>query len=518
MAEPALVVHAFFVTGPAGADDGPGAALPPPPPVPGEPAAPVPWREALRPLWRRCRELGITEAVPGASWPQDPPEAPLPPWPDGSGFQVLAAGTRAGGPPVRQAVLYRCQDVLGLSVALDPADPARGWDDLDDAWPADLLGTLGTVRLYLGLVPGQIGAARAESALSPVRAESAWVVLPGGFALAALAEAPPPGGSAAPPARRLTVLAAPEHESALYDLVWADGGRPGVQPLTRHLLNAAKLHYEAQVYRRDQHYRAARIAVQDSTRRLSVLLDRASGAGEPLPVRELIAGQTALLAATARTNGLVGALGDLVAMRRTVQGLAQALRRPPVVDRHAPPGPDTVSGSDLALADWLEACIDDDTALLGTVRDTAAAVSEAAGTVIRDLLNAREQRVMVAQTALLGGLVTALAAIQSFGIKIDVAGPARKPLVLTLAALSVAVPVAALQFSQRLPGARFGRLAAWAAGAAGCCLGWLGMGLLAAAGHRTGPAWTVAAAALCGALTAGAVHLAGRRARAPRGP
>ncbi|MFC8308591.1 CATRA conflict system CASPASE/TPR repeat-associated protein [Streptomyces olivaceus] len=490
ISEPALVAHFFFSLTSAADTADPGFG-------------PSAWRTDVQPLWDRCFALGITDPLPGAEWSVVLPER----LPDDEGFRVVAAGTRAG-PGVVQAVLYRYQDVLGLTVLLAPSGMGS-WAELDDEWPHDLSGTLGTVRLYVGLVSGRLTPVTADRAVSPQHPGLAWHMLRSGAALAPLRDVPTATGAAAE--RSAVLLGRADREAALYELCWADGDRPGLQPLTRYFLNAARLRYQARVYDRDQrHYRRAKTSAEQCARQLTRLLELAGRSGAGLASRELVAGQSALLVSMTQTNGVVGALGSLLTMRRAAQGFTDALCRALGISPRDPPPTGTVPGADLALAGWLDDRIESDIALLTVVRDTAGEVSATAGSLVRDLLGAREQRVTVVQTSLLGGLVMALAAIQSFGIRMDVPGPMQTPLVFVLGALAVTAPILALRLAQWLPGVSFGPLVPWTVGGLGCCLGWLAMGWATAAGHAVTPGWTVGVSLASGALSAGGVLAAGR--------
>ncbi|MGW0988818.1 CATRA conflict system CASPASE/TPR repeat-associated protein [Streptomyces sp. NPDC002486] len=247
----------------------------------------------LRAVWDGCAvRLGMSvPALPGIG--TDFPAEPA--WT--GALRLRAAVEDPGRSGQFQALLYSVHDVTGIAVVLDPA-PGRSWAELerlwDDAVPAlpaasATPGLLGTVRVHrllhpasplpdasltdallelrrdLGTTPG------AAAQFQPPVPPGSWVRTTAGFALC---EVPASTAMEAAGDRRLLALASESAEEAFDCWSWVDG-TSRLAPLTRYLLHASKLRYEAGVHARSQEAsHSAQFAVDAQVEMLTELYPR----------------------------------------------------------------------------------------------------------------------------------------------------------------------------------------------------------------------------------------------------
>jgi nucleoside phosphorylase len=216
----------------------------------------------LRRVWRGCVDgLGMTEDIPAVSVPADPPAI----WPTSAPGSLPAvepvAARRRGGEGVWQAMWVRDHDVACVSVALSSpgsrwAQLCMDWTEATGAVPMGAL--LGVVEVYTRLVAGD-GPVGADTDLATVFAAD----LPSGVV----------GGRSVDPRwphrgvgtrdgfgiwqttprsadgwlRRLVILGSEARDPWLSAFAWSPG-QLGLAPLTRYLLDAARLAYEVRVW------------------------------------------------------------------------------------------------------------------------------------------------------------------------------------------------------------------------------------------------------------------------------
>ncbi|MGN9912118.1 CATRA conflict system CASPASE/TPR repeat-associated protein [Phytohabitans sp. LJ34] len=199
-----------------------------------------PWAEAayrqVRRIWVGVGDLlAATEPVDDRRPPVDLPAtcALLPTGP------ILAARQR---PDQRvQAILRREHDVVVLSVGWRADPDAPTWAGCEREWDAVAAGgtgeLLGVVRLYLGITP--------TATTDAVAAGDLWQrdgVSVAGCTLWEL----PPFDDHHRAERRILAVAPDESHEVLSGLVWSGGGG-AIAPLTRYLVDAAKIRYELRV-------------------------------------------------------------------------------------------------------------------------------------------------------------------------------------------------------------------------------------------------------------------------------
>ncbi|GAB3988972.1 hypothetical protein GCM10029978_112760 [Actinoallomurus acanthiterrae] len=434
MREQALLVHAFCGVG--------------------EPTGR--WRRSAERLWAAFAALGETRGlVAGTS--ADVPSDLRP----GDEFTVLAT-CGVDRPGVYQAVLYQEHDVVGFMAVLSP-EAAREWRELDEEWPRDATGDLGTVRIFLGVsdrpldepVGGRL--AREDAPVgTPFRRED-------GIVLWELPEGRIPGR---PPVRRLAMLTDDAHERDMYAWAWTTGERVTLQPLARYLLSAAKIRHATWVRNRSLWFREAGRRVDAATDRLVGMLDRSEHTASGLA--ELTEGQAELAGAVNSTAGLVAALRDLRKMRISAKIAADQMNA--TVTAGAP-SRDTFLDRDQRIHCILDQQLGADIGYLEATLESAVQVGQAARAVITERLAEHSRRLTVLQTSLLGTLLMALAVVQALQYKVPLPRRLHAPLIAVLAGLAFALPLVAerLGHTNRLGG--FERIAGTLAGGT---LGWLG--------------------------------------------
>lgn len=504
----------------------------------------------VRGAWDECGRSGMDRPVPGVP---STDMAPLPGGPVG-GYRVLAARQQEGD-GIRQALLYQTHDVLGTAVLLAPdGDGIPGgepsWLLLETARsPAAAPGGLGAARVLLGVTAHPLSTGEDLARVGALLPDLVAGARPGrwqydgrptgqGFAVWEIPQDADPAGPAAdvaaPPRRRLVVLAPVALERELD--AWAWHSRDRLAPLTRYLLHAAKLRYQAAVFDASRH-RELRRRVEEAT-------DRARTASRLLrgnprtALREALDTRAVLVDLRTDTDGLITAAARLRVMSRTVRiaraNLAAsvaggaAVLLPGVADTRDTGGAsllagaedivdlDNPFGNDERLGLGLERQLDDDAEYLAATLDASAEVAREAAALVESHLADHRAQLALLQSSLLGALLMSLTVVQAFGYRVPIPGPLRAPVIALLAALALLLPVAAAGWSRStVRQGPFPALTHTLPATVGAAVGWLLATLLAEWADGTGQraAWSTGAAAT-GAVAAVAVGLlAGRRVR-----
>jgi hypothetical protein len=367
------------------------------------------------------------------------------------GLRVLAAAQRPDSGGVEQAVLFQQHDVIGLSVMAAPE--AGSWAELATAWRATTAGVpldacLGSAEVYLGLLADSLGdrTALAER-IRPLVPEPrsgrwtpCWAI--SDRARSTLWELPWRDAVAVPTHRRLLAVAAVSDEAELDAWAWTDGG-PGLAPLTRYLLHAAKIRYERDVLERDlPALRRVASDVDATGRRLgasvATLAERGTGGQRRAALADLRTAGRELSRLSTTADGLLNAQALLSAATDTVR-FAQRNARAVTAGMRSQPGSPAVVDAYLADVVLTQAASESQTLAAASAR--AAEASRLADTTITGYLRDRQAELTLAQTSVLGGLLTALAAVQALAYEVPLPGPLKAPLIALLGSLAVALPV-----------------------------------------------------------------------------
>lgn len=394
---------------------------------------------------------------------------------------------------VAQAMVRRAHDVILLSVADAPGPRrAESWRTLDARWddilksaeartPRPRLGVLGSVRIYQGSLAGLgsgttplDGATAVRDLVPAARTEPPWdeAGCRVGNGLVAWDTGPTDDAD-----RRLVVLCPSGGDEALSRWTWVHGPS-GTTPLTRYLLNTAKIRYSDTVFRariddvrRDYHQ------VDADTAALLRVLDSVDLA---------VPGDDQIAELLSRCNRISLDLADLEnqrrqfrMLRRTVEiAVANRLLGTP---KGLPPGPHLFD-DDRAAAEVLLARLDDELEYLDAAReggrDVNAAVRAAADRAFAGLESerrARQERFGLLQTAVIGVLVMVLTAVQSLQYRVPLDQHVDPALIAFLGALALVLGVE--MFGRAQPAdAGSGRMR-WAralsAGLCGAAAGWM---------------------------------------------
>lgn len=405
-------------------------------------------------VWQRCATtLDITEPALGlpAGLPPDVPRLV-------TGPLAAACGP---GPGVIQAFAGCEAGVLCLSVANAPKSPASPWADLAVVWD-DLLagveaGLLGTVRLYVGFYP--LGAA--ESSIEAAAREAlpeACHRWPAPTRVAKHRLVWESGAGEDGRAGRTLVVAAPIGTDATLSAWLFTPGAGARAPLTRYLVDAAKVHALARVWRDERRTIDLLARAENGIDRLLDVLGPAATGEELRAAREKVVITQAESAGTVDTLAWVRRAGQTA----TAAAANLTATRRAHLDGDAPAGP---FADDLALAESLRAHLDDDLIHLTITRDRAQQLTDLAGSVLASRLEERQEasrrrmeRFGLLQAALIGAVLMGLTAIQSLQYAVPIPNSAKPALVASLGAL--ALYLAAISIWLALP------VGAWLADAA----------------------------------------------------
>lgn len=476
--EPALLAHAFFAADGRGPEQG------------GE--------AGLRALWYAMTKIDVNSEIDGV--PKDLQRAAA------GGFTerltVLGGLQTADG--AGQLIVYQDHDVLGASLLLAPDTADTSWACLQRQWETVLegepavVGALGSVVIYLAQV--SVGVA-AHASIKPL-----WALLPTkGRADRAKAmfdhginvwELPPADSGAVARHRRFTVVAPLSERDALDRWLWSDD-RQGLVPFTRYLLHAAKLRYQQHVLVRD--LPAVRKAIADAKNQCDELT---ADIHRRLPADRLREISGRLAGAQSRERGLVDSLSRIRVMAGTVRiaarNMTAALEKPAIDELGSP------LDNDRHIAAWLTDQLATEETYLVAMNERVSQVTGIVAAAVESAQKTRQESLTLLQTSLLGGLVTALAAIQSLEYKLPIRLSVNAPLIAALTATAVWLPTAILHWppgSRRGPWRLFDGLLH---GFIGGALAWLATGIVGLLTVGTTPHWhwTVPIAAVTGLLAA----------------
>jgi hypothetical protein len=427
---PAVVVHAFF-------------------PMKEAIVSKSPAQEALIGMWKRAR--GFPPRPIGTA----PTVLKLDELPEPSAhLQILAAAERAAdGDGFFETFVYRLHDVIGVSIVEAGGDDRRDWTSFMTEWftswnlePTDVIGT---AIVYLALSHHRQLAGRAGRLPRAIAAECAppgldrddtawredcWEPLPGMH----LWEVP--SGDAPHPLRRVLAVAGRAHEDLLDAWFWG-AGKPGA-PFTRYLLHAAKLRHQQTLLL------AANQAMGDTIGKVDAACAELESAlsDESLSLDRLIRADQALNALQTDQHGLIAYLADVQDMTTTVRSSTanlDSLVGDSGAGRSA--GPRAV---DQQVGRWTLEQLRTEEAYLTAAQSKATESSRLAATRVGAALQLRRGNLTLFQTAVLGAILMALAAAQSFGYKPPLPTVLYGPTVFLLATLALALPSAVLRFSR----------------------------------------------------------------------
>ena len=451
--------------------------------------------KALRELWHAVQELQMDARI--GQWRLDPPYESIP---YRDGLVVLAARqqVRIGG--LYQAVAYRLHDVIGVSVLLAPNDDRIGWPALSARWinrpPQQPDAAMGTVFVHLGLWQRPRGVARWFAPTDPpvpldepATETVTWCRMGDDVLLGEVLTTT--GGP-----RRIIALTDPGNEPALDALTWA--GAPGLPALTRYLLHAAKVRYQSSVLRNSVGDLQSAIARTESRcETLRSLLDR-----QDPPIQELIRADRALGAVQTEEHGLIAALADVRDMTETVR----VARRNMVSARGRSAGQTGGPfGNDNEIAEWVSDQLRTELTYLESAQLKATALARQAAAVVDGWHQRRRETLTLVQTSVIGALLMALAAVQSFEYHVPLPGGLLAPAIAVLSALALLAPVAITRWPGRdaVTPVQPRRYAAGAA-VVGAAAGWLvaGVAWQIAVGTPAPPAGSMVAAGAVAILCA----------------
>jgi hypothetical protein len=468
----------------------------------------------LADLWRACRALGMTSPLPGL------PVAAgqLPPLPRRTKeLEIVAAAQRDGSAAVYSAFVFAEHDTAGLVALLAPNDPRSGlagWNDLRAEWTAALAaagrpadgrppdGILGEFHVYEALRRGAFGGSEQAMSEAIRRYAPAPAGASGGGAGAGAGGGTGTGSGAGSgggagggwwrghdrtehgfrvwrreddPTRDtvsdLYVLAPDRLEAELDAWAWAVDGESGLRPLTRYLLHASKMRFEARQYAAADPV-AVPVDVSDRhTRELLRELEPAA-AGRPIALGRVLRAAALLDRTQLGPQGMTWTITGLRQLSRTVAIAAANMRiHAPAVHRQGP----GVSWpqADLAAAEALIAQAESDQVYLETTRERAEAARALASTIVDRAFDDRRGKLTLIQGSVLGAVVTALTVVQAFQYHVPLSRFLQSPTIALLTALALALPLTVLRWAGVRATTSYAWLVSCAAGLVGASLGWL---------------------------------------------
>lgn len=401
------------------------------------------WTSLKWPPFGITHALGMRRDVPPQALPED----------DGTlAVRVATAGGR------HQAVLRRTHDVISLSVVRAPVASPR-WDTLDAEWSglltdpiAGLIGSVAILQARLAdptevLDPVALGpVVRADNHLSgdwwrhgALRAESPL----GPFCVWEAFD--PAGGQIARDGRtdrRVVVVAGRDRDRELSAWTWVNGEE--MTSFTRYLMHAAKMRYELRVWNSDEVRRGLRAKTDAAIGPLLALADTVADTGREPDADALLKASLPLVQLQAGERGLVDVASRLRDVRRSVEiastNMAACARGQQ---------DDGLFADDKDLSGWLVRQIDNDTGFLDSAAERARSVAALGDQLVRRGLAARQERFNLGLTGLVGALLMALAAIQSFGVGDVVPATLRRPTVAVLGAFALLVGMVVLWMARK---------------------------------------------------------------------
>ncbi|MEW2259670.1 CATRA conflict system CASPASE/TPR repeat-associated protein [Streptomyces sp. NPDC047869] len=478
-------------------------------------------RERLLRLWQACGQLGMDRPLPPAA------DLTLPAAIGGTpGFRQVKV-RQSQSPGVYEAMLYTHGDIVGLTVMLAPADDGgthtaaqagRVWADLDEQWNR-AIGTsldptaeedpvIGTARIYRALTADPSSAPHTPEAVG----DELRRLVPGTSATPgrlsehipldiglSLWEVTPTQADLTSRDRRLITTAPADdtHEERLDSWVWADGSGTPV-PLTRYLRHAAVVRHQHRVRAKDDEQLQSRHRRlrQEGDRLLTDCLRLLTTEGRTARTSRRVLVRWEALAQHAQQLLIEERLAaaeasDVCTMGHTVRIASTAL-----ADSLGSTGLRPF-GSDVRCADQLATLLENDTFYLDIARQRVAEATRIATETATQRLQSHQQYLSLIQTSIIGGLLMALAAVQTLGYKLPLAQPVQGPFIALLATLALCLPTVIIRRWRGgdggRPGAAFEITSLAATGAAA---GWL-LNRLAVGAH--GALATTAACIAAGA-------------------
>ncbi|MFK8909063.1 CATRA conflict system CASPASE/TPR repeat-associated protein [Streptomyces sp. YS-3] len=479
-------------------------------------------------LWTACRALGMTSPVRGL--PE--PEPVLPQLPDHvQHFTMLAAARRDSEDGIHSAFAFTEHDVTGLVALLAPNDrraDLRQWSDLLGQWTTALAaagpvpsseGILHEFRVFEALRrTGTGGGSRALCdhirRYAPSDGGGSWWQgfdeTDEGFQVWRAGDYDSPQTVS-----DLYVLAPARLEDALDAWAWTLPAQYGLRPLTRYLMNVAKVSYERRLYASSEPLQPR---IDQSDREAEALLRTLEPAalGEPVPLERVHAAADLLDRTQFGPHGLLWTITHLRQLTRTVSIAIDNMRlNTPAVRRRGTGY--TWPDSEMAAAEALIRQVQSDQVYLEATRERADAARSVASALTERALNEQRNRLTLVQTSLLGAVITALTVVQAFDYRLPLSRTLQSPLILLLAALALALPLTMLR---SVGGAAVPTAYRWldfcAGGLLGTAVGWTAVEAWGVrGGHGAVPlVVTLPCAGAAGLLACGAYYwLAGRRSR-----
>jgi hypothetical protein len=487
------------------------------------PAGAVATRPALDTVWRAVAGLAMDQPI--SSLPTDlSEELPAESAAGGEPLVVLAARRKLVAGAIHEALAYRVHDVIAVSVLLAPNTDHIGWTALERQWrsvtPQPPAPAMGTVRVYVGQWPvhlpisGRRGpaqsragrlAAQIPGAGQPADWSASWCGTADGLLLWEL-----PGTTG----RRLLAMSEARDESVMDQWSWFSDGLT-LPPLTRYLLHATRLrHQRAVLTGALPGLRQARLRAEDGCGALGALLRT-----EDPPVQEIRNAAQALGMVKTERGGLIAAWADVNDMAQTIRVTETNMMSAfgPVSGR----GRGGPLDADQEIIDWMTGQLATESTYLSSAERKADEVSRLAAAVLDERQCRRREALALLQTSILGALLMALAAIQSFQYRLPLPGSLVAPLIALLAAAALVLPAVAAHWPDgSSPHRSSRRRHIAAAGTLGASAGWLAV----SAGWRAGAdgsapvIWTTAGAAVAAAAVVAVLAGVRRRTRRQTSP
>jgi hypothetical protein len=430
-------------------------------------------RQRLRTVLQACSDrLGMTQPIAGVG-PYELPELVT-----GARDSAVAA-REAPGEGIFQAVVRQVHDVLALSLVVSPSPADVGWRELEGRWvavaPDGDAWALGEARLLTAV------------ARSPARLSGTFDGVEGPFA--------PPfdvdghtvvweqEGTDPRSLRRFVAVARAGREDESDAWLWSRGDE-GLPPFGAYLLHTAKVRHQLRTRE------AAEATVSTALDRADALLRERYDRGGADAADHLVAMRGQLSRLLAGPSGLTRLATSLREMGRTVRIAASNTRLvapPGTTGNDIEPG---IVADDLALADWVAQHIDDDLVYVEAarerVRDGLTEVVQAAEEAIQDRREALAQRQErsrrererfdLLQTGLIGAVLMVLAATQSFGYRVPLAGSIVPAVIAFLGSLVLVLAAAAVTLRTTADESRGAEVvASTTAGLASAALSWVGV-------------------------------------------
>ena len=367
--------------------------------------------------------------------------------------KVLAGVRRTDVDGIHEAVAYQTHDVVGISLLVARDDTDASWPTIGetwfDGWTRWTKGILGAVRLHVGLTSddhhARIWSATPDHVQSILRGQPAprwgrawWRPVK----QLVLWELTVPEPAHPVLTRSLLAVAARRDEEVTEDWFWSNAEDPAAMPpFTSYLLHAAKMRYERELLQKDtDRLRATATKVRSQSGELATVLSR-----DRRSISHILQADRVLSDLRWDNDGLGDSLSLVRDMTQTVR-VAQANMTSTLSD--AEPGK---NGSpveiDRQLCRWTVEQLLVTEAYLDSAQRRAAEMQRLAGAEVEEALVERRENLVVLQTAVIGAVLMALAAIQSLEYKAEwLPSILRAPVIFLLAALALVLPSGVLRW------------------------------------------------------------------------